>query len=212
VSVSPSTTRGARARLARVGLLALALAAAAVLLLLASACGGSSSAQGVAQVDSTETTTTDSTSAQDSADGSSSADPAAYSACMRKNGVPKFPDPDSEGRLLLRAGPGTGIDPESPQFKAAAKACQKLAPKAPSPAQQAKDREQLLKFSACMRENGVPTFPDPKFNPDGSGGITLDKGVDRTPQFKAAEKACRELLPGGGERRGPSTNGPGGTP
>jgi hypothetical protein len=174
---------------------ALAVAALASLALIAVGCGGSSG-QGVAQVDSTETTTTDS----ESPDSSSSADPAAYSACMRKNGVPKFPDPDSEGRLRLKAGPGTGIDPESEQFKAAAEACQKLAPKAPSPAQQAADREELLRFSACMRKNGLPKFPDPKFNPDGSGGISIgrDSGINPdSPQFKAAQKACEELLPAG---------------
>lgn len=204
-SSGASEARGGWRRLARAGLLTLALAALAALGLLASACGGSSG-QGVAQVDSTDTKTT--TTGSESPDGSSSANPAAYSACMRKNGVPKFPDPDSEGRLRgIKAGPGTGIDPESAQFTAAAKACQKLAPKAPSPAQQAEDREQLLEFSACMRKNGVPNFPDPKFNPDGSGGITLDRGLDQTPQYKAAEKACKQLLSGGGG----SSSGPTGT-
>jgi hypothetical protein len=55
------------------------------------------------------------------------ADAAAYSACMRSHGVPKFPDPDSEGRLLLNTSPG-GIDPESVQFETAARSCRKLAP------------------------------------------------------------------------------------
>jgi hypothetical protein len=183
----------------------LALAALSSLVLLATGCGGSAG-QGVAQVDATETTTTDS----DSADGSSSADPTAYSACMRKHGVPKFPDPDSDGRLRLKAGPGTGIDPESAQFKAADTACRKLGlgPSTLSPAQRAEDREQLLAFSACMRKNGVPNFPDPTFNPDGSGGITLERGLDRTPQFKAAEQACEKVLPGGPSSR----DSEGGTP
>jgi hypothetical protein len=51
-----------------------------------------------------------------------------FSACMRSHGVPKFPDPDSNGGMQLRAGPGTGIDPSSPQFQAAQKACQALQP------------------------------------------------------------------------------------
>jgi hypothetical protein len=182
----------------------LGLAALASLALIAAGCGDSSG-QGVAQVASTETTTTEA----DSSDGSNSDDPAAFSACMRKNGVPKFPDPDSDGALRLKAGPGTGIDPESAQFKAAARACQKLAPKAPSPAQQAKDREQMLKFSACMRKNGLPKFPDPTFNPDGSGGLKIgrDSGIEpNSPQFKAAQKACQDLLPGAG-KGGRSTSG-----
>jgi hypothetical protein len=174
----------------------LALAALASLALIAAGCGDSS-AQGVAQLDSTETTSTDPSSEQDSADGSGSADPAAYAACMRKNGVSKFPDPDSEGQLRLKAGPGTGIEPESPQFRAAAEACQKLAPKPPSPAQRAKDREQLLRFAACMRSHGLPKFPDPTSD----GGLRIDKksGIAASsPQFKQAQNACKEFLPGGG--------------
>jgi hypothetical protein len=205
VSVSPSSTSRWRSRLARAALLALALAAVAALGLLASACGGSSS-EGVAQVDTTTTTTDGSASSPDS----SSADPATYSACMRSHGVPKFPDPDSDGRLRLRAGPGTGIDPQSAQFEAAAEACRELAPpeEAPSPAQQAEEREQFLEFSACMRENGLPEFPDPD-----SSGITLGRnsGLDPdSPQFKRAEQACEDLLPGGGKDR--STSSSGGTP
>jgi hypothetical protein len=190
VSASPSETPRGRARLVRVGLLLVAVAAVAALGLLASGCGGSSG-QAVAQVDTTQTTTTES----DSGNGSSSDDPAAYSACMRKHGVPKFPDPDKNGGLRLKAGPGTGIDPESAQFKAAAKACAKLAPKAPSPAQRAKDQQQLLKFAACMRQHGLPKFPDPEPN----GGIKIQRGSGldpKSPQFKAAQKACQDLLPG----------------
>jgi hypothetical protein len=51
-----------------------------------------------------------------------------FSACMRAHGVPKYPDPDSTGGMQLRAGPGTGINPSSPQFQAAQKACQSLQP------------------------------------------------------------------------------------
>jgi hypothetical protein len=200
VSASPSMPHRGRARLARVGLLILALAAVAAFGLLASACGGSSG-QAVAQVDTTETTSTES----DPPDGSSSADPTAYSACMRRNGVPKFPDPSSDGRLRLKAGPGTGIDPESAQFRSAAKACAKLAPKGgPSPAQQAEDREQLLEFAACMRQHGLPNFPDPT-----NGGLVIKRGGDidpNSPQFKAAEKACEDRLPGAGTGGGTSSS------
>jgi hypothetical protein len=183
--------RHTRSRL-RAGLLALALAVA-VIGVIASGCGGSSS-EGVADVDTTETTTTTGSNSQN---GESKPNPAAYAACMRKNGVSKFPDPDSEGQLRLKAGPGTGIEPESPQFRAAAEACQKLAPKPPSPAQRAKDREQLLRFAACMRSHGLPKFPDPTSD----GGLRIDKksGIAASsPQFKQAQNACKEFLPGGG--------------
>jgi len=48
-----------------------------------------------------------------------------YSACMRSHGVPKFPDPNfSGGRISLRIDSKNGIDPQSPQFQSAQKACQ----------------------------------------------------------------------------------------
>jgi hypothetical protein len=204
VNASTSMVRKSRAGLARVGLPILALAAMAAFGLLASACGGSSE-QGVAQVDTTETTSTESGAPDDSG----SADPTAFSACMRKNGVPKFPDPDSDGVVRLRgAGPGTGIDPESAHFKAAANACRELAPEesAPSPAEQARDRAQLLKFSACMRANGLPKFPDP--NPTGGISIGRNRGLDpNSPQFKEAQKACEHLLPGEGTDGSPNPSG-----
>jgi hypothetical protein len=54
-----------------------------------------------------------------------------FSQCMRTHGVPNFPDPTFSGggaRLTLKAGGANGIDPNSPQFKAAQKTCQSLMP------------------------------------------------------------------------------------
>src|SRR5690242_15575000 len=34
------------------------------------------------------------------------------------------------------------------------------------------DQDRMLRFARCMRENGVPDFPDPKVN--SGGGISLD--------------------------------------
>jgi hypothetical protein len=56
-----------------------------------------------------------------------------FSQCMRTHGVPNFPDPEFShggGAVRLRigsknGGPG-GIDPNSPQFQAAQKACQSI--------------------------------------------------------------------------------------
>ncbi|WP_231332323.1 hypothetical protein [Actinomadura graeca] len=50
----------------------------------------------------------------------------AYSKCMRANGVPSFPDPQPDGSMRLKAGKGTGIDPNSQGFKDAEKACRKF--------------------------------------------------------------------------------------
>jgi hypothetical protein len=51
-----------------------------------------------------------------------------FSKCMRSHGVPNFPDPEfhhSGGAVGIRiGGKSSGIDPNSPQFKAAQKTCQ----------------------------------------------------------------------------------------
>jgi hypothetical protein len=65
-------------------------------------------------------------------------------------GVTKFPDPDSHGDIGINAGPGSGIDPNSPQFKAADRVCKPLLP-APNAGQAAKDRPALLRYARCMR-------------------------------------------------------------
>jgi hypothetical protein len=115
--------------------------------------------------------------------------------------VPNFPDPDSDGRLTIHSGVDengqkTGVDVNSPRFKTAQRACQKLLPNGgrQTAKQQAEEQQAWLKFAQCMRAHGVPKFPDPK-----AGGELGEKaGVDPdTPQFQAAQEACHELFPGG---------------
>jgi hypothetical protein len=178
------------------------LAAAGIVGVLA-ACGGGSS-PGVAHVSST-TASHGHTAAP--VTGPKSA--VAFAACMRSHGVPRFPDPGSNGRTSL----GNGIDPSSPQFQAAQKACQSLLPSGGSslatqsaggsisPQKQA----QLLRFARCMRAHGVPNYPDPT-----SHGIALSQSVDpKSPQFQAATQACSKLAPALGQG-GAQTTGSGG--
>jgi hypothetical protein len=135
---------------------------------------------------------------------------------MRSHGVPKFPDPQTSGHgTSITFGSGTGIDPNSPQFKAAQKACQKLLPNGgkPDAAMQAKAQAQMLKFSACMRSHGVANFPDPTFS---NGGAQLKlggkgSGLDpKSPAFQAAQKACQSVMPGPPGGKGASTQSGGG--
>jgi hypothetical protein len=47
-----------------------------------------------------------------------------FAQCMRSHGLPSFPDPSGgAGGHTRIGGPGSGVDPDSPQFAAAAKAC-----------------------------------------------------------------------------------------
>ena len=63
------------------------------------------------------------------------------------------------------------------------------------------DEEALLAFAACMRENGVETFPDPRLSADGSvsfgssGGSTPFGDVDNDTA-EAAVNACIGELEG----------------
>jgi hypothetical protein len=53
---------------------------------------------------------------------------------MRAHGITTFADPQSSGgRISLLLNPSMGIDPNSPQFQAARKACQKFNPLRPPP-------------------------------------------------------------------------------
>ncbi|GAA2141013.1 hypothetical protein [Glycomyces algeriensis] len=60
--------------------------------------------------------------------------------------------------------------------------------------------EQALAYSECMRENGIPDFPDPERNGENGVGLSLPEGIDPEDEdFKAAEEACEDLMPGPGE-------------
>jgi len=118
-----------------------------------------------------------------------------YSQCMRDNGVPDFPDTDAGGRLR---GPGHEQQ-DDPKFSAAMLKCRNLAPggeheKAGDPA----FVEQMRNYSQCMRDNGVPNFPDPD-----ADGRLRGPGHEQQgdPKYRAAMETCRQKLPGGGQHR-----------
>jgi hypothetical protein len=178
----------------RIALLVPALAAAIGLSLFAAACGGSSG-KGVAQIGSTQATTTGSDSGSSPNEGRGSS-LVAFSACMRKHGLPNFPDPQAVGgRYRLDTDSDNGTRTPSPQFTRAREACKELLPfgNMPNPNEQAKQLQHAVKYAACMRAHGMPDYPDPKLSPD--GGITLGIAPD-SPQFKTAQKACEHLLRG----------------
>ena len=177
------------------------LAAAGIVVVLAG-CGGTSP-PGVASTGSTAAATARAAPVT----GPKSA--VAFAACMRSHAVPEFPDPGSNGHTSL----GNGIDPSSPQFQAAQKACQSLLPsggsslatQAASGSISPEKQAQLLRFARCMRGHGVPNYPDPT-----SQGIALSPSVDpKSPQFQAATQACSKLAPALGQG-GAQTTGSGG--
>lgn len=60
------------------------------------------------------------------------------------------------------------------------------------------DQQRALRYARCMRENGVPDFPDPTFNGKGGVGISLPDGADRA-KVDAANEKCKQYLPNGGQ-------------
>jgi hypothetical protein len=80
--------------------------------------------------------------------------------CMRSHGVPNFPDPSSGGGGVNLT---SGVNPQSPAFKSARRACAKLVPGGKPGGSSATESQFLaaLSFAKCMRTHGFPAFPDP---------------------------------------------------
>lgn len=128
----------------------------------------------------------------------------ALSQCMRAHGVPKFPDPNSSGAIQI--GPSIGVDPGSPAFQAAQKACGGLGKGGPGGGHPTEaDKLAMLNISKCMRAHGLPSFPDPTTRPPapGSGNgqsvvigrngvfLALGSSLDpRSPAFQHAATEC----------------------
>jgi hypothetical protein len=120
-----------------------------------------------------------------------------FAKCMRSNGVSNFPDPDASGQFTIDAiANGSGVDTGSVAFADALSACKDLEPPGfTGSTRSAQQQEAGLKFARCIRDNGVPDFPDP--TPDGplvdtnripsaatSGGMSM---------LNAAMRTCRSF-------------------
>lgn len=83
--------------------------------------------------------------------------------CMRAQGVPNFPDLSPGGRLPNIP---SSIDAAAPAFRSAQKACAGLMPGGSvSDSSPETESLQLLAVARCMREHGLPSFPDPTTTP-----------------------------------------------
>jgi hypothetical protein len=147
--------------------------------LLAAACGGSSSA------------------ANTFAPGATHAQSLAFAKCMRANGVPSFPDPDSQG--IFNDAQIQALT-TSPQGDNAVHQCRSVLPNADTgltasqvQAIQQENLHNALKAARCMRANGITNFPDP-------AGTTQSSGVDwpqtlpgidiGSPPYEKAYRIC----------------------
>ncbi|GIJ09795.1 hypothetical protein ACFFMR_09050 [Micromonospora andamanensis] len=131
------------------------------------------------------------------ADGSDEERRLEFARCMRDNGV-EMPDPEAGNGPMFRF--DGDVDPK--QVEAGMEKCRQLLPNGGQVAQlDAEQLEQMRVMARCMRENGVPDFPDP--SADGRIQIQRDAlGIDpNDPAFRSALEACRQHAPqfGGGQ-------------
>lgn len=132
--------------------------------------------------------------------GSSSKSPAAasndhalgvkFATCMRNHGVPRFPDSQAASGIQI---PVSLADNPSPAFTSAMRACKYLVPAdVQPPVASASQKAAALKLARCMREHGVPNYPDPTYK-DGHEipPSIADPAINpASPAFGAASKTC----------------------
>jgi hypothetical protein len=114
-----------------------------------------------------------------------------FAECMRANGVPHFPDPDTKGAINF------GVDVSREVWLKAVDACKALKPPgALSSKRTSKEQAASLRFAQCVRDHGVKDFPDPVNgeplidtykipSSDKPGGMTI---------LNAATHACGSIL------------------
>jgi hypothetical protein len=191
--------------------------AIAALALLAAGCGGASKSPSVANIGTPTTPTTtrpakSGTGPTSLPKGNASELLSEWATCMRKHGDPNQADPTIDSQkvieITLPAGYNQGIqiggkngsNPCADYMAAASSALRGGAPI------QKPDQAQMVQFSACMRANGIPDFPDPS-----GAGLSIRRGGDldpSNPTFQNAQKLCGKKtgikgpLAGGGPQPG----------
>jgi hypothetical protein len=60
------------------------------------------------------------------------------------------------------------------------------------------ERQAALNFARCMRQHGI-NLPDPQISGDDIGQQLPGRAEQNSPTFKAAQQACRQFLPNGGQ-------------
>jgi hypothetical protein len=170
--------------------------------LVVAGCGGAGSPR-IANVASSTTNTRGSSSPE----ATRGTNALAFSDCMRSDGVPYYPDPESSGNLPKGDAQAFGVS--TSQYQAAEQACGRLLPGSGgasltqclmtgdcprSVVQPA--LEEGRKFAQCMRSHGVKNWPDPSVDslrrPSfqvTKAGISID--ATRSPQMLSKIGACQ---------------------
>lgn len=141
---------------------------------------------------------------------SASAGAVAYPACMRSHGVPEYPDPGSNGNLPKGKAQAFGVS--NSQYQAAERACQRLLPNSDTTFTASLNQcletgdcphavvlqalTEGLNFARCMRNHGVPNWPDPTVDSMGrpsfqvtAAGISI--ALTRSPRMLSKIGHCQ---------------------
>jgi hypothetical protein len=171
---------------------------------LAAGCGSGSSRPSVASIRLSTATSTEPSAVSSGSKASGGTIALAFIAGMRTHGEPNMPEPSisKNGRTAsININASSGLDPNSPQFMAATKACDHLLPNkgVPSSGQTITpaDQADYLKGAACMRSHGFPNFPDPSFHDDTVSFTTTSPINANSSQYQNALRICQKLIPAG---------------
>jgi hypothetical protein len=114
-----------------------------------------------------------------------------FADCMRDNGVSEFPDPTASGDFVYGIKAGSSLDPSTAAWQQAIGACKGLEPPGFMPKTlTTQEIAARLKFAQCIRENGMPDFPDPADN----GPLINVQHAQSNTELQAALQKCRKLL------------------
>lgn len=195
------------------------MALAVPIMALSGACGGGGDGKGDQRIASAGGEATVSSPASHASGGSRGRFYDAqlkYTQCMRRHGMPEFPDPKPSGymdvdkanelyeRLQERVSRKEMEHNQETKIGPAEKACNKLQQAADAAAPRRdknKDLEVLLRHARCLRKQGIditdPVIQNGHLMAGDTPNPTNPKVSRSSPQFKRAQKACRSLLPEG---------------
>lgn len=109
-----------------------------------------------------------------------------YAQCLRDQGL-DVEDPAPGEGIQIR------VEGDPSKSDAALEACEHLSPPPPPGEDEGEEREDMLAYAQCMRDNGVEKFKDPA----PGEGINIGPEVVEDPDFESAEEICNELFFGG---------------
>jgi len=120
-----------------------------------------------------------------------------FAQCMRAAGI-DMPDPGPDGMAGIPA-QAAGDEVKVKKMDAAMEKCRELLPNGGEPPKaSAEDLAKARDYAKCIRENGLPSFPDPDAE-TGAFRIDPDKAGDLKKMSEAAKK-CQQfgagMMPG----------------